>query len=59
MAGQQRTRILIMRFVFFGAVLFAVIYPLYEVSIWIIVYFEKQAEKQAKLDGTWEEPDEE
>jgi len=40
-------------------VLFAVIYPLYEVSIWIIVYFEKQAEKQAKLDGTWEEPDEE
>lgn len=40
-------------------ILFAVIYPLYEVSIWIIVYFEKQAEKQAKLDGTWEEPDEE
>jgi sec-independent protein translocase protein TatC len=40
-------------------VLFAVIYPLYEVSIWIIVYFEKQVEKQAKLDGTWEEPDEE
>lgn len=41
------------------AVLFAVIYPLYEVSIWIIVYFEKQAERRAKLDGTWEEPDEE
>jgi sec-independent protein translocase protein TatC len=40
-------------------ILFAVIYPLYEVSIWIIVYFEKQAEKQAKLDGTWEEPDDE
>lgn len=38
-------------------VLFAVIYPLYEVSIWIIVYFEMQVEKQAKLDGTWEEPD--
>jgi sec-independent protein translocase protein TatC len=38
-------------------VLFAVIYPLYEISIWIIVYFEKQVEKQAKLDGTWEEPD--
>ena len=37
--------------------LFAVIYPLYEISIWIIVYFEKQVEKQAKLDGTWEEPD--
>ena len=40
-------------------ILFAAIYPLYEASIWIIVYFEKQAEKQAKLDGTWEEPDEE
>jgi sec-independent protein translocase protein TatC len=40
-------------------VLFAVIYPLYEVSIWIIVYFEKQVEKQAKLDGTWEEPEDE
>ncbi|MBI1172615.1 twin-arginine translocase subunit TatC [bacterium] len=40
-------------------ILFAAIYPLYEVSIWIIVYFEKQAEKQAKLDGTWEEPDDE
>ena len=40
-------------------ILFAVIYPLYEVSIWIIVYFEKQAEKQAKLDGTWQEPDDE
>ena len=38
-------------------VLFAVIYPLYEVSIWIIVYFEMQVQKQAKLDGTWEEPD--
>lgn len=41
------------------AVLFAAIYPLYEISIWIIVYFEKQAEKQAKLDGTWEPEDEE
>lgn len=40
-------------------VLFGAIYPLYEVSIWIIVYFEKQAEKQAKLDGTWEPEDEE
>ncbi len=40
-------------------ILFATIYPLYEISIWIIVYFEKQAEKQAKLDGTWEPEDEE
>ena len=40
-------------------ILFATIYPLYEVSIWIIVYFEKQDEKQARADGTWEEPDDE
>lgn len=40
-------------------ILFATIYPLYEVSIWIIVYFEAQDEKQARADGTWEEPDDE
>ena len=40
-------------------ILFATIYPLYEASIWIIVYFEKQDEKRAKADGTWEEPDDE
>jgi sec-independent protein translocase protein TatC len=40
-------------------ILFAAIYPLYEISIWIIVYFEKQAIKQAKLDGTWEPEDDE
>lgn len=40
-------------------ILFCAIYPLYEVSIWIIFYFEKQDEKQAKLDGTWQEPDDE
>ena len=39
-------------------ILFGTIYPLYEASIWIIVYFEKQREKQAKLDGTWEPEDE-
>ncbi|MGV8986820.1 MAG: twin-arginine translocase subunit TatC [Cypionkella sp.] len=40
-------------------ILFATIYPLYEISIWIIVYFEKQREKQERADGTWEEEDEE
>ena len=40
-------------------ILFAVIYPLYEVSIWIIVAFERQREAQEKADGTWVEPDDE
>jgi sec-independent protein translocase protein TatC len=40
-------------------ILFAAIYPLYEVSIWIIVMFERQAEAKAKADGTWEPEDEE
>lgn len=40
-------------------ILFAAIYPLYEVSIWIIVYFEAQRKKQAIADGTWEPEDEE
>ncbi len=39
-------------------ILFAAIYPLYEISIWIIVLFERQAEAQARADGTWEEPEE-
>ena len=38
-------------------ILFAVIYPLYEASIWIIVVFERQREAQEKADGTWQEPD--
>ena len=40
-------------------ILFAAIYPLYEVSIWIIVWFERQAEAQAKADGTWEPEEDE
>ncbi len=40
-------------------ILFAAIYPLFEVSIWIIVYFERQREIREKADGTWQEPDDE
>ncbi|MEI6097677.1 MAG: twin-arginine translocase subunit TatC [Alphaproteobacteria bacterium] len=38
-------------------ILFAAIYPLYEISIWIIVRFEQQREAREKADGTWVEPD--
>ncbi|MEO8244527.1 MAG: twin-arginine translocase subunit TatC [bacterium] len=40
-------------------ILFGAIYPLYEISIWIIVRFEKQREIREKADGTWVEPDDE
>jgi sec-independent protein translocase protein TatC len=39
-------------------ILFGAVYPLYEISIWIIVQFEKQREAREKADGTWQEPDE-
>ena len=39
-------------------ILFAAIFPLYEVSIWIIVYFERQREAAARADGTWVDDDE-
>ena len=32
---------------------------LYEVSIWIIVVFERQREAQEKADGTWIDPEDE
>ena len=38
-------------------ILFAAIYPLYEISIWIIVRFEKQREARERADGTWVEPE--
>jgi len=38
-------------------ILFSAIYPLYEISIWIIVRFEKQREARERADGTWVEPD--
>lgn len=38
-------------------ILFAAIYPLYEISIWIIVRFEKQREARERADGTWMDPE--
>lgn len=38
--------------------LFAAIYPLYEVSIFLIARFERDREAQARADGTWVEEDE-
>lgn len=40
-------------------ILFGAIYPLYEISIWIIVWFERQAKAEAIANGTWEPEDEE
>ena len=40
-------------------ILFAAIYPLYEVSIFLIARFERQREAQARADGTWVDEDEE
>ena len=39
-------------------ILFAVIYPLYEVSIFLVRRAEKQSEARMRADGTWVEPDE-
>ena len=39
-------------------ILFAVIYPLYEVSILLVARFEKQREAQMRADGTWVDIDE-
>ncbi|MBC7738709.1 MAG: twin-arginine translocase subunit TatC [Candidatus Saccharibacteria bacterium] len=38
-------------------ILFGAIYPLYEISIWIIVRFEKQREARERADGTWMDPE--
>mgnify|MGYP000863087367 CR=1 FL=1 len=34
-------------------ILFAVIYPLYEISIFLVARFERQREAQMRADGTW------
>jgi sec-independent protein translocase protein TatC len=34
-------------------ILFAAVYPLYEVSIFLIARFERQREAQQRADGTW------
>ncbi|WP_420341847.1 twin-arginine translocase subunit TatC [Paenirhodobacter sp.] len=39
-------------------ILFAAIYPLYEVSIWIIRRIEKTREAKMRAEGTWVEDDE-
>lgn len=44
--------------VFSQVILFGAIYPLYEMSIFLITRFERQREAQARADGTWEEDDE-
>jgi sec-independent protein translocase protein TatC len=40
-------------------ILFMAIYPLYEVSIWMITRFERDREAQERADGTWVEPEDE
>jgi sec-independent protein translocase protein TatC len=39
-------------------ILFAAIYPLYEISIFLIARFERDREAQARADGTWVDDDE-
>jgi sec-independent protein translocase protein TatC len=38
-------------------ILFMAVYPLYEVSIWLIARFERQREAQMRADGTWVDVD--
>ncbi|MFZ1470468.1 MAG: twin-arginine translocase subunit TatC [Paracoccaceae bacterium] len=40
-------------------ILFFAVYPLYEVSIFMIRRIEKRREAEARADGTWEEPEDE
>jgi sec-independent protein translocase protein TatC len=39
-------------------ILFAVIYPLYEISIFLVARFEREREAQMRADGTWVDIDE-
>ncbi|MDB5664156.1 twin-arginine translocase subunit TatC [Cypionkella sp.] len=39
-------------------IMFFAIYPLYELSIWMISGFEKKREAQERADGTWVDPEE-
>lgn len=45
--------------VFSQVILFSAIYPLYEISIWLISRFERDREAEARADGTWVEPEDE
>lgn len=40
-------------------ILFSAIYPLYEISIFLIARFERDREAQARADGTWVDDEEE
>lgn len=44
--------------VFSQCILFAAIYPLYEISIFLITRFERDREAQMRADGTWVDLDE-
>ena len=44
--------------VFSQLILFSAIYPLYEISIFLISRFEREREAQARADGTWVDEDE-
>lgn len=39
-------------------ILFAAVYPLYEISIWLIARFERQREAEMRADGTWVDDEE-
>ena len=39
-------------------IMFFAVYPLYEISIWLIARFERDREARQRADGTWIDPDE-
>ncbi len=39
-------------------ILFAAVYPLYEISIWLIARFERKREAEMRADGTWVDDEE-
>jgi sec-independent protein translocase protein TatC len=43
---------------FSQVMMFAVVYPLFEISIWLIARFERDREAVARADGTWVDEDE-
>lgn len=45
--------------IFSQLIMFSAIYPLYEISIWLIVRFEKKREAEMRADGTWMEDEDE
>lgn len=45
--------------IFSQLIMFSAIYPLYEISIFLIVRFEKRREAEMRADGTWVEDEDE